>query len=331
MSVRAGYGAGLLLAGMLALAGCGRSSSDLQMTRAVPDAVLDTVPTVVADAGPETGVETPADAGARVAPRTRASTVGVMPPDILTPASRLSLPFVAVRPRSEPPYSNDQVLRNFLSIALRAEAADDVGPDGGIAISKWRDPIRYRLVGARTRDRVQIAALSDHLAALTGLDIREAGEVERYNMDIRFIPPEGRAAEMRELLATQWLGPRVARLAEGWRDYEIDRCFALTTRDPTTGVTGTAHVFIKDELPLVWRETCIIEEMAQSLGLLNDDPRANPSIFNDDGAYQALTTHDELLLRILYDPRIRSGMHRDSVQPLAERIVAELRPAGVSR
>lgn len=251
-----------------------------------------------------------------------------MPPTVLTPASRTTLPFLAARPRVEPPYSNAQVLRNFLSIALRAEAADDVGPDGNIAISKWGSPIRYRLSGAQTRDQVQVAALSRHIASLTGVDIREAGPVERYNMDIRFVPRAHRAAEMHELLATQWLGPRVTRLAEGWRDYEADRCFALTTRDPRSGVTGTAHIFIKDELPLIWRETCIIEEMTQSMGLLNDDPRATPSIFNDDGRYQALTSHDELLLRVLYDPRIRSGMRRDNVVSLAERVIAELRPGG---
>lgn len=259
-------------------------------------------------------------------PQLRATSVGVMPPDVRPQIQRASLPFIAARPRIEPAYSNMDLLRNFLSIALQAEAADEVDADGGIAISKWRSPIRYRLTGAQVRDRVQVAAFSEHLSNLTGLSIREAGEVERYNMDIRFVPRAFREAEMRELLNTQWLGPKVARLALNWRDFEADRCFALTTRDPRNDVTGTAHIYIKDELPLVWRETCIIEEMTQSLGLLNDDSRAAPSIFNDDGAYQALTTHDELLLRVLYDPRIRSGMRRGNVLPLAEKVIAELRP-----
>ncbi len=259
----------------------------------------------------------------------RATSVGVLPPtDIVSRRDRVPLPFYAAKPRPETPYSNVDVLRNFMSIALRAEAADDFAPDGSIAISKWQGPVRYRLAGAQPRDKVQIAALSQHLSDLTGLDIREAYDVERYNMDIRFVPREFRGAEMRELLATNWLGPRVARLAEGWRDYESDRCFTLTTRDPGTGVTGTAHIFIKDELSPIWRETCIIEEMAQSLGLLNDDPRASPSIFNDDGVYQSLTSQDELLLRILYDPRIESGMTRRNVLPLAEQVIADLRPAG---
>jgi len=309
------YRAALLAVALLGMAGCGRQAVDLttpQPPLAVPQ---------VQRAAP---VQVPAPLQQ---PQPRASTLGVMPPDVLTPQSRrASLPFIAARPRSEPQYSNSQLLRNFLSIALQAEAADDIGADGGIAISKWNSPIRYRLAGAQVRDRVQVAALSQHLSSLTGLDIREAGEVERYNMDIRFVPRPYRAAEMQELLSTQWLGPRVTRLASQWRDYESDRCFTLTTRDPQSGITGTAHIFIKDELPLIWRETCIIEEMTQSMGLLNDDPRASPSIFNDDGVYQALTSHDEYLLRVLYDPRIRSGMRRRNVVPLAERVIAELRP-----
>lgn len=308
-----GYRAAWVLAGALALAGCARSVSD----------------------GPGQPTAPPPTAGATALappvvpePQSRASTLGVMPPDVLARMPRPVLPFLAVRPRIEPPYSNAQLLRNFMSIALRAEAADDVDLDGGIAISKWENPIRYRLSGAQTRDRVQIAAFAQHLSLLTGLEIREAREVERHNMDIRFVPPHQRGAEMQALLATQWLGPQVARLATGWRDRERDRCFALTTRDPRSGVTGTAHVFIKDELPLIWRETCIIEEMTQSLGLLNDDPRAAPSIFNDDGVYLALTSHDEMLLRILYDRRIRSGMRRQMVFPMVERIIADLRPLG---
>jgi len=303
-----GYCTALVAVTALAIGGCGRSVSDLGASNVPPQAQL---------VQPQLQLQ----------PQPRASTVGVMPPDVIAPAvARVPLPFIAARPRSEPRYSNSQLLRNFLSIALQAEAADDIGPDGGIAISKWRSPVRYRLAGAQVRDRVQIAAFSQHLSNLTGLDIREAGEVERYNMDIRFVPRPYRAIEMRELLATQWLGPSVSRLASQWRDYESDRCFTLTTRDPQNGVTGTAHIFIKDELPLIWRETCIIEEMTQSLGLLNDDPRASPSIFNDDGAYQALTTHDEYLLRVLYDPRIRSGMRRANVVPLAEQVIADLRP-----
>ncbi len=254
----------------------------------------------------------------------RGTSVGLTPPRVLP--STVPLPFYAATARTEPRYSNTDVLRNFLSIALYAEAADDTDQYGGIAISKWEGPVRYRLAGENPRDRVQVAALSQRLSRLTGLDIREAGPTESHNMDLRFVPPQYRGSEVAELLSSGWLGPQVAALASNWRDYESDRCFTLTTRHPDTGITGTAHIFIKDELDQVWRETCIIEELTQSLGLLNDDPRAMPSIFNDDGVYETLTSHDELLIQMLYDPRIQSGMKLQQVVPIAEQVIAELRP-----
>jgi hypothetical protein len=47
-----------------------------------------------------------------------------------------------------------------------------------------------------------------------------------------------------------------------------------------------------------------------------------PSIFNDDGEFALLTEHDEHLLRILYDPRLKPGMTAEEAMPLVRRIVA---------
>jgi len=144
---------------------------------------------------------------------------------------------------------------------------------------------------------------------------------ESHNMDIRFVPFAARGAEIAALSERGWLGPRVGQLAAEWRDSEFERCLAITTRGRSSNVTETAHIYIKAELRPIWRETCIIEEMTQSLGLLNDDPRVQPSIFNDDGTYLTLTTHDEFLLRILYDRRIRPGMRSIEAAPIAAEII----------
>jgi hypothetical protein len=66
--------------------------------------------------------------------------------------------------------------------------------------------------------------------------------------------------------------------------------------------------------------------VTQAIGLPNDSDSADPSIFNDDDLYRDLTWQDELFLRVLYDPRVRSGMTREAFEPLARQIVDELRP-----
>lgn len=60
------------------------------------------------------------------------------------------------------------------------------------------------------------------------------------------------------------------------------------------------------------------------MGLANDSPRARPSIFNDDEEFALLTRHDEMLLKILYDPRLTPGMTERDARPVIETIAAEM-------
>ena len=71
------------------------------------------------------------------------------------------------------------------------------------------------------------------------------------------------------------------------------------------------------------RQACIHEEVAQGLGLPNDSLQARPSIFNDDDEFALLTNHDELLLRMLYDPRLTPGMTEAQATPVARILARE--------
>ena len=87
---------------------------------------------------------------------------------------------------------------------------------------------------------------------------------------------------------------------------------------------GKAVAVIRAEHPTLLRRSCIHEEVAQGMGLANDSPQARPSIFNDDEEFGFLTRHDELLLKMLYDPRLSVGMNADQARPVVQTIAAEL-------
>lgn len=77
---------------------------------------------------------------------------------------------------------------------------------------------------------------------------------------------------------------------------------------------------------------CIIEELSQSLGLLGevDDPA---SLLDDKIGYEHLGEADALLLRVLYDPRMKPGLTREQAARLARVLIAEkigLAPAQAS-
>jgi len=83
-------------------------------------------------------------------------------------------------------------------------------------------------------------------------------------------------------------------------------------------------ILVKAELTGDFRKSCLTEEFIQALGLFNDGPEVRPSIFNDDAEFIELTRHDEYLLQILYDKRLRPGMLQGEAEPIVKTIAAEL-------
>lgn len=225
----------------------------------------------------------------------------------------------------EHPFTNNDLHRNFLSIALRAEAADDTDGAGEIAIAKWETPLRYTLHSGKADDFAQVAGVTARLRLLTGLDIQRAKRGEPSNMELWFVSPLERSGVVAQMADEKAIGPQVARLILRWRDTEAEKCLGLMATDPRRSSILNSVILIKDELPKRIRDACIVEEIVQSLGLMNDDRRAKPSIFNDDQQYLDLTTHDEYLLRILYDRRIRPGMTRRQIEPILRGIIHGLR------
>jgi hypothetical protein len=125
---------------------------------------------------------------------------------------------------------------------------------------------------------------------------------------------------------------RFADFIERWRFAPspcAGRAYMDANDDDGTKLNGEIIgdiVAIKKEIPPELFETCVEEELAQSMGLMNDDPKVRPSIFNDDQEFALLTTHDEYLLRILYDDRLKAGMTPEVAMPIVRQIVAEMLP-----
>jgi len=76
---------------------------------------------------------------------------------------------------------------------------------------------------------------------------------------------------------------------------------------------------------------CILEEIIQSLGLLGDTIEYFESLFVEQGSWrQDFPLNDKILLRTLFDPRLRDGMDRAQAMARVERIIPELLAAYAS-
>lgn len=224
--------------------------------------------------------------------------------------------------------------RNFIQIALRDEygpGGDRLVPDPRPApLRRWQDPVVLQAEFGASADvalqrvyRGEIAAFAARLQQATGHPVRLAGS--GGNFIVLVLTDSERQA----------IGPRLRELVPDLPGGDIatlgglDRgnfctVFAYSRGDRPVYVRAVA--LIRAELPDQLRSSCIHEELAQGMGLANDSPAARPSIFNDDEEFALLTRHDELLLKILYDPRLRPGMTEAEAAPIVSRIASELLP-----
>lgn len=216
--------------------------------------------------------------------------------------------------------SNETVARNFVRIAFGSEH----GQGRNERISKWVSPRIRVFLATDTLD-------TDRLAETQGLVERQVRRLERLT-GRRFLFPGSERAEESQIIV--FVVPRTTLARELEERFNVDpqtvECFGgafRSGRDGNDGIIVGALIGIPDDLPPVDMEACLVEELAQSMGLFMDDDQVIPSIFNDDDVYKDLTWMDELMLRVLYDPRMRPGMTRAQAGPLARRIIDELRPS----
>ncbi len=74
--------------------------------------------------------------------------------------------------------------------------------------------------------------------------------------------------------------------------------------------------------------TCIVEELTQVMGLPNDSESVYPSIFNDKTPNDLLTGLDYLLLKLLYQPQLKSNMDEKQIRQVALPILKQWQAEG---
>ncbi|MBS1303181.1 DUF2927 domain-containing protein [Loktanella sp. SALINAS62] len=236
------------------------------------------------------------------------------------------------------PFTDTMLARNFIRIALYDEyAADGDSLRAQVTESRlrrWDQPIRMAVEfgpsvpdAQRARDRTGVASYAARLSRVSGLPIRMTDQ--NPNFHVLFLSEDDRAGyadRLRKIVPGIGAGSLRAIMALP-RD---QLCIVIAFSEGGSSSYAKAVAVIRAEHPDLLRTSCVHEEVAQGLGLANDSPQARPSIFNDDEEFGLLTTHDELLLKMLYDPRFTTGMSVQDAAPIARRIATELIGGGAS-
>ena len=69
---------------------------------------------------------------------------------------------------------------------------------------------------------------------------------------------------------------------------------------------------------------CIVEETVQLFGLTNDSTIIKNSIFHEESDRTSLSISDQILLKALYDPRMRPGMTMKEAQPALREVMVDI-------
>jgi Protein of unknown function (DUF2927) len=234
---------------------------------------------------------------------------------------------------ADAPFTVDDLVRDFVRVALYDEYVDLGGrfvrSETPALLRRWDRPVRVGVMTgpsvppeAAARDRANVAAFTQRLADLTGHDMA-IGADEEVNFLVLFMNSAERTA-FAEQVAARYPGFAPAVMS-ALHDTPLDTfCTAYAFSDPTQpSVYSAVIILIRAEHPPLTKLSCVNEEMAQAMGLPNDSPESRPSLFNDNLEFALLTEHDAILLRMLYDSRLRPGMTAAEVRPLLPAIAQD--------
>lgn len=230
------------------------------------------------------------------------------------------------------PYTAEVLARNFEQIAFFDEYAQGAGlttPTNGDAgqLRRWNGPVRMDVTfGAsvpenrRSEDLASVQNYINRLARVTRhpIDFANSG-----NFHVLFMGEDDRE-EMERVLRE-----KVPNISD--RTVQVITTLPRSIHCLVVAFSGSSNPYaytravavIRAEHPDLIRLSCVHEELAQGLGLANDSPQARPSIFNDDDEFALLTSHDEKLLAMLYDPRLRPGLDAETARPIVRILARE--------
>jgi hypothetical protein len=234
---------------------------------------------------------------------------------------------------ADTPFTNTMLARNFEQIAFYNEYNSDFSGRGGASpLRRWAAPVRMDVIfgdgvppSQRKSDTTNVRNYAARLGRVTGHPVSMGTSA---NFLVIVAGEDDREAALVEA-AKRVPGITASSLAPLAKLPRDTYCVVAAYAGGTGANTYTAAVaVIRAENPSLLRLSCIHEELAQGMGLANDSPGARPSIFNDDDEFALLTRHDELLLQMLYDPRLRAGMNADQARPIVRQIASELTTSG---
>lgn len=193
----------------------------------------------------------------------------------------------------------EDVILYFNEVCLDAEQFDSGDPS---KLQRWSTPIFYHIYGDPTAE--DLAVIVDFTAWLNTIlsfpGMYEVDDPAAANLRLYFTDQQG----LLDVMGSNFTGLDGA--VTFW--YTDDEIY-------------DAQICVRTDLDQYLRNSVILEEIYNGLGPIQDTSlREDSIIYNEYAQPQALTEIDELLLKLLYHPDLKSGMNADECEAIIRQI-----------
>lgn len=212
-------------------------------------------------------------------------------------------------------FSDAEIIDGFLKTAFGSELQRG---EPANRIRKYENPVRIFLDNRTNPDRRQLVAaiVSDIRGKIEHIDMALTGNRGEANVTIMLI----RERDFAKTLRSRY-GAQQARNIE--RSLE-PQCLAGLAKDPSFRIIRSEVFLISNVSNFVFRD-CAYEEILQALGPVNDVDSVPWTMFNDGVSLGFFGIYDQLLLNVLYHPRIKAGMTREEARAIVPEILPDVR------
>ena len=208
-------------------------------------------------------------------------------------------------------YSDQQLITAFNATVFGAEYSS-WGWHTRV-VKKYVKPVRVYIDNRSRRDRSRTVArfVRSLSKIIRGIEIKIVDDKRQSNFTIYVVDRRSYKDVVRREVYRQ-------------RTMNVPgRCLVRVVSAPS-GIRRSDAVIVSDEGEFLFKR-CLVEEILQGLGPVNDNSSLKYSVFNDTSKHTSFTKHDRYILNMLYDKRIRPGMSRNEASKVLPAVLKDAR------
>lgn len=212
-------------------------------------------------------------------------------------------------------FTDAEVMDGFFKLAFGAEFRFGRRTD---RVRKYDGPVRIFIDNRGQPDRqAQLGEIiADIRKHMKDLDIAVIGDRDEANAVITLV----RDRDLMKTIRGVFGSDRARRI----RRAHEPQCLTGFSKDDSFRILRAEVILVVDAGDFVFRD-CAYEEVLQALGPINDDETVPWTMFNDSVSLGYFGIYDQLVLNLLYDPRIRPGMTREEAQGVLPSVLPDVR------